>query len=200
MLLVYPNRNQIKNDALGAFMPEALAFRAYHAKANPSIRIDEFVFDPHNYSRSQFLEAVKGQSQILIFSHGLPTQLPQLHIGIPQIPEMLDALPQSVPILLCLYCCLTAKPIYANSKNRIPNFAETLTIAMRERKMEFDLYAHRTAGHTTANPNVTHYSEKSVYSYPECLKSYGTKFAKEMRQRNNPLRFVYPFEFAEPRL
>jgi hypothetical protein len=83
------------------------------------------------------------------------------------------------------------------NKNRVPNFAETLTIAMRERKMEFDLYVHRTAGHTTANPCVTHYSEKSVYDYPGCLKSYGTKFAKEMRQRGSPLRFLYPFKFME---
>lgn len=190
-LVVFPIHNQIKNDALGAFVPEAHAFQRFHAER---IAFDAFAFDPKHVRKEDFFDTLKAKPYdiIAIFSHGLWNKLPQLHVGLDDIPEMVNCI-TAKRVNLIFYCCLLAQP-----KDE-PNFAQLtancLELSMSGRK--FDLWAHRTAGHTTKNPQITHYSSDnglaSVIEYPSCLKNYGTKFAKVMREEKNPLRFCYPF-------
>lgn len=195
-LIVYPNANQIKHDAVGAFIPEAQLFRKYHTKINPEAVIDEFQFNPKEKNKEEFFAALmaKPYDSLFIFSHGLPDRLPQLEISNSDAQAFADSFASNEPLVISLYCCLVAKLLMT------PNFCHELGAALARNGKRFDLYGHRTAGHTTANPNISQYNEKGLTaSYPLCLKNFEKKFIKQMRTQNDAMRFMFPFAFRTER-
>lgn len=187
-LVVRPRTNQIKVDATGAFIPESEAFMRVH---KDSFDFTLFEFTPKDLNKDEFFRVLSGENfdALAIFSHGLWDRLPQLEIRIADIPEFVSCL-QCRKIILIFYCCLLAQPRTER------NFAETMRDNLLASGYKFNLYAHRTAGHTTKNPQITHFSNDFEQKYPEQLMSYDKKFTRAMRDSSNPMRFIFPFEFA----
>jgi hypothetical protein len=196
ILIAYPTRNQIKNDAIGAFVPSAQAFAKRRRGFGDTI--DKFSFEPQKFSKLdtvkiyQAIEAFQYQA-VAIFTHGVATALPQVHIDRKRCADFARALTMRLtgaePLAIILYCCLTAAPL------RGPNFAETLARELHAIGKPFRLFAHRTAGHCCANPNVTIYQGTEVIEYPKAAGN-AAEYKKRMADSSDPLRYDLPFGVA----
>lgn len=184
-LIVYPTKNQRKNDAKGAFIPEALAFARRRVELGDDV--DSFAFDPHTHTRDDniklYAQIAAGQySTVAIFSHGVAIGLPQLHISRGDCKAFAAALTTNAPsVRVILYACLTALPLQ-NARN----FAETLAAELHAIGKPFTLVAHRTAGHTTHNP--------AIQIYRGAIDWVFKPDAKRLADPRDPYRFDFPFE------
>jgi hypothetical protein len=199
-LIIYPTRNQIKSDATGEFIPEAQGFMSRRRSFGDSV--DSFPFDPHNFTKKDTGKLygaieLKPYQCVAIFSHGVATSLPQLHIDRSRCADFARSLTCRLApgetVIVILYACLTACPI--NSLN----FAETLAKELLATRHPFRLWAHRTKGRCDENPNVTLHTDNGVTNYPNAIKD--TKLRAKWRARvmkeNDPYSYDYPFEMPE---
>jgi hypothetical protein len=201
VLIVYPTKNQIKNDATGAFIPEAVAFKIRRQALGDFV--DEFKFDPHNFSKGETFRLYqalefKPYQIVAVFSHGIPTCLTQLHIDRARCNDFAMALTRNLmpthSLNLILYCCLLAAPLKGS------NIAETLTRELHAIGKPFKLWAHRTKGHTTENPNITMFEGNLSLDYPSALgdpllvKRFKQRLDYDTRKPGDVYRFDYPFE------
>lgn len=192
VLMVYPTKNQILHDATGAFMPEAKAFRLRRKALGDSV--SEFTYEPKKLTTPDGLFSVIAQGAfdcVAVFSHGISTGLPQLRINRARAAEFAKILTDSAPgpMYLILYCCLTAAPMKVGT-----NFAGTLAAELDAIGKPFRLFAHRTAGHCSMNPNVTIYRGAGVkLQYPGAVGTLKARYIARMKNQKDPLRFDLPF-------
>lgn len=190
-LVLYPNKNQIKQDAKGAFIPEAKLFAAH--RQNCGDVVIERPFDPHNPPDNPALFAeIAGHAAdcVAFFTHGVVTGLPQLRINRADAQSFARALTCNVqgPVYVALYACLTDLALQGGR-----NFAETLADELHRIGKPYRLLAHRTAGHTTRNPFVTIYRGAGVkIEYPAAMEDPKV-YRQRMADPTDPLRFELPF-------
>jgi len=191
ILTVFPTKNQILHDATGAFIPEARRFRAL--RKSKGDQVSEFTFDPKTLKSPDGLFNVIAQGHfdcVAIFSHGIATGLPQLHINRPRAKEFAEILTSAAPggINVILYCCLTDAPMKTGM-----NFASTLAQELRAIGNPFTLFTHRTAGHCCENPNATVYRGATKIQYPQAAGTLKARYLARMKDTKDNLRFDLPF-------
>jgi hypothetical protein len=191
ILTVYPTKNQILYDATGAFMPEAKRFR--ELRKSKGDYVAEFTYEPKKFKSPDAVFSLIAQGAfdcVAIFSHGISTGLPQLHINRARAAEFAKVLTSgsNQTINLILYCCLTAAPMKKGT-----NFAGTLAHELHAIGKPFSLFTHRTRGHCCENPSVTVYSGATRLEYPAAAGTLAARYDKRMHTVKDNLRFDLPF-------
>jgi hypothetical protein len=162
-LLIAPRYNKPHRvDATSVFQPGARRFklahqlwRQSHQPAHVLNTGDPVLYDNHaspGVRRAAVLDAIRSASGpldvIAIFDHGESTGLPQAHIRILQIPQLITAVRANsttggTSLIILLYAC---------SAGAFGGFASHLAS-----ELGCTVYGHTTPGHSFINPHVTRF-------------------------------------------
>lgn len=169
MLVFYSNKNTHgRVDATGAFIPEAERFRDFYGVPDEDfIGIDCTKDNPQHRRRARvFSELAKRDNLGLLafFGHGWPKGI-QFGIKRRHIQEMVAHMNPNDNIVVALYACLAAENDVRDTNiaqvgpGTDGGFADTLRDALVRDKGVTSGWvdAHKTAGHTTWNPNVVRF-------------------------------------------
>jgi hypothetical protein len=168
ILVFYSNTNTHgRVDATGAFIPEAKKFKDFYGVPDEDfIGIDCTVKNKTKLRNTVFHELSKRENLGLLafFGHGWPKGI-QFGIRLRHIPEMVSHMNPNKDIVVALYACLAAENDVRDTNiaqvgpGTDGGFADTLRDTLVRDKGVTDgwIDAHKTAGHTTWNPNVVRF-------------------------------------------
>jgi hypothetical protein len=173
-LVFYSNTNSHgKQDASGAFVPEALAFQRYHKIPDENcIGINCTKNNPPESRRDQVLRIIgnrKNLDLLAFFGHGWPNgiQFGLQRRHIPFLVQHLDNPSDSLKVVI--YACLTAEndvrdtDIHSVGPATDGGFADLLRDELvRHGITKGWVDGHKTAGHATWNPYVVRFLCESV--------------------------------------
>lgn len=205
-----------RQDATGAFVPEASAFRAfledvlnYHTVRFVPI---DCVNNKPEKRKALFYKALEDIPQnslscVAMFCHGYASGV-QFGLTKKDVPELVSklALICKRHVVLPLYCCSTADNGHNEEDPQLgtdSSFADLL----RDRLIDSNIglcriVAHRTAGHTTRNPHVVFFdgdgtdqgNTDSSYIGGVYPVSPSSKLWKQWQNKLiTPFRFLMPF-------
>jgi hypothetical protein len=170
-LIITPDRNTKKSDYTGAFKPEALAYQkkwggtivTFDASASMAKRKKAVLRAIEDAAKDSVID------HIAFFCHGWSSGIQAGFVN-KEVTELAKALAEHGGAddgKVALYCCSTgsdpqddsmAAPGTAKDDSGNPgdgSFADRLRDALcKEGYADCSVFAHRTAGHTTQNPNV----------------------------------------------
>lgn len=169
ILCLVPSSNSPgKQDATGAFLPQARAFAEFHGYSGDSVMR---YFDPaqsifaRRASCNAALRALRLPIKSLAFfchgyRRGLQAGYQTGHVA--ELAELLAAHGRMVEGgWVLLYACDTGRDADEDTQDdRLPGpggdggFADALRDALEKRRLTISVMAHTTRGHTTENPNV----------------------------------------------
>jgi hypothetical protein len=196
-----------KNDAIGAFIPEALAFQKCHGVPNENM----FGFNWHEKAEKRRKDLIEhiwkcGKDQpldaIAFFCHGWPSGI-QAGFTKKYINELVTAinLVSRDYLEIVFYACLTAENDTIDKwiENIGPatkgGFADTLAMELGKLGISGHVDAHKKAGHTTWVPYVVRFINSGIESRASWLvepKSESwNKWVKALRKTD--MRFRFPF-------
>lgn len=154
-VVVSPNRNQIKNDYLGAFLPGATTFSQIHG-VHPGDRIEIALGMPKPDRATALLEALRARSKqgidlVALFTHGLRNALPQFGVRAEDLGAAI-ASTKRPGVIVVLYACSTGDGAGPNGDG---GFGDRLRDQLcRNGAIDCAVFAHTTAGHAVNNPHV----------------------------------------------
>ena len=171
-LIITPDRNTKKSDYVGAFKPESLA---YKKRWNGDI----VTFDPtlsYLKRKKAVLSAIENAAEdsvvdhLAFFCHGWSSGIQAGFMNKKDVGELAHTLLTACGMdgpKIALYCCSTGAdpqddsmeapgtPKVFSGNPGDGSFADLLRDALCEGgATDCSVFAHRTAGHTTSNPNV----------------------------------------------
>ena len=213
ILAIYSSINtHCKNDASGAFIPEAQEFaRRYNIASGDMLSLDCVNF-PAKQRREEvcsFIRNKKDVELIGIFCHGWPTGL-QIGLNKPHIELLVQYLKLCArkDVKIVLYACSTASN-KETRKIKVPlnigpgtdrGFADSLRDSLLKNGFSGGwIDAHKTAGHTTRNPFVVRFYVEPTFEGDwdvpggEWLVSPKSKLWKDWRELlQTDFRFEFP--------
>jgi hypothetical protein len=198
-----------KHDASGAFVPEALAYAELHNCAN--VFPQNYVRVPAAKSRVNFYdcllkayEASGPITSIAFFGHGWHSGI-QAGLNIRHIPALVAMLEDIChpDVKIILYACSTAenkiKDHEADPKELANicdgGFADRLRDEMWEYDdfEGFEVYGHKTAGHTTRNPYMVRFDRGgTIWAMPPGSPHWHA-WVKALKENKNDIRYTFPF-------
>jgi len=159
ILVLYSSKNTHGNDAVGAFIPQAMRF----AKSRRAVGdvVDLVPFDPtiadRATRRARFLsliEAAEPFDAFVYFGHGLRTGLPSAGFTLATLPALVSALrakSRTKRLIVTLYACSTANTPLRGGVDGDGGFADRLRDLLSLGGVSGWIDAHTVAGHTTIN-------------------------------------------------
>jgi len=216
ILVFYSNTNtKGRNDASGAFIPEAKAFATHHQVPDENFVGMKLIGNTLSLRRQLVLERIvlhKGKlDAIAFFGHGWPSGI-QFGFNKSHIEGLVSIMRPSCysHVKVLLYACWTAEN---ETKDKDHNnvgvgtdngFADMLRDEMARKGMIYGwVDGHKTAGHTSWNPYAVRFHCRNVKDYAKgavggCwLVQPGSTIWKEwvakLRNAKTGLRYDYPF-------
>lgn len=213
ILVISPNANHVKNDAVGAFIPEAKAFARFHGY-DPNAVVKHF--SPHGSyaarraSCDAHLRALRVEIHTLAFvCHGFRRGI-QAGYQLGQIADLVSLLKGRLSPAgrVILYACDTARDSDEDTKDdRLPGpggdggFADALRDRAEAEGMPITVYAHTTAGHATQNPYVRVFEPGGGGAGGHWLIDPGEpvfrQWGRALRDPSNTLRYRFPYLTSE---
>lgn len=177
ILVLYSNTNTHgRNDANGAFIPEAKHFAKLHAVPDKQVIGINLLINKKTRRRKTY-EAIEGCytkgdpiEAVAMFGHGWPDGI-QFGFNRKHIPEFADLLAENCTpdLKVILFACLTAENderdlMHGNvGPGTDGGFADLLRDQMVREGFETGwVDAHKTAGHTSWNPYLVRFLHSSV--------------------------------------
>jgi len=207
-LILLPDRNHIRRDWSGAFLPEALSF----AKTHDRDIIDMVSIDVSKAfwkRRWQTLRAIRKTpasqplSMVAIFCHGWKSGIQLGFRSRRQCRRLAQHIArESYPdVTVALYACSTARDADARIRDDLQpgpggdgGFADTLRDELvRAGAIHAGVYAHVTKGHATRNPYVRLFAD-GRFDGGDWLIEPGSDMWRRWRRalRETGLRFRFP--------
>ena len=182
-----------RNDAKGAFIPEAQALvnllDKYNAIDKP-IKLSSF--KNKNQVAKNVMSTIKKYDNIYsvsLFCHGWRTGVELFPRGQAGAKEVAKVLVEKKVKFLNLFACLAAE---LDSKGC---FAQWIAEECCSLNHPIQVYGHETAGHTSWNPNVRFYWFDGSVAQTEKLENI-SDFRKKLKE-DQKYRLLLPFKFDE---
>jgi hypothetical protein len=222
-LIITPDRNTKKSDYTGAFRPEALTYKKKIGVFGVLCPVEIVTFDASasmSKRKNTVLNAIaavgnEGKDLIdclAIFSHGWSKgiQAGFTNKDVGELAKLLADCGHSNDCKVALYCCSTgadpqddsmeAPGVGSSEDGNLGDgsFADRLRDALcSEGHIYCSVYAHRTAGHTTQNPNVIIFEGKGLKSggyggVMPITKKNKQAWAAWVKKLKTPYRFTVP--------
>lgn len=171
ILTITPTYNsKNKSDATGAFIPEALEYRACMSALYPAAEIFAVKFDNSQKVKAKRRTEVEKLiwetggdglwDVIAFFGHGLKEAIQSGH-DLKTAGDLAEviALRSSDTVVIPLYACDAADTKVKSAPGGDGGMADTLRDILSSKNKLGHIDAHVTTGHTTINPNVRRFSK-----------------------------------------
>ncbi len=219
ILVIYSNTDSHgKHDATGAFIPEAEAFAELHGVPQRNMfgvkcpRVNKAIRREHVYAAIEEASRERPLGAIAFFGHGWPQGI-QFGFNRKLIPELVKfmAPPRCrSDVVVTLFACLAAENDVRDRgvTNLGPatdgGFADLLRDEMVRQGMIYGwVDGHKTAGHTSWNPNLVRFLCEDVDD-PEYGAEGGAwlvaprselwrKWIKALKNKKGGMRYRFPF-------